>query len=1002
MRLRGGAVAGIASLVVALGALAAAPALCAEREPSPAGVAVGESDPCALGGRSDDEPLAALVTVHPEREGGADAFGAAAACARGRHLQLDVRLAPPSDWQRAADPYGALKPWLDALDRFFQRHVASIHVVELGERPDETFEPRAYAYLVEKVSTMLRSLDPRVRLVVGALSPAHAPWLREIPPSRLDPYVTGFALSDPVDLEATRASLAADYPAAALWLHAAAGATAEAFLARMASASAAGVKIVWAESGGAGARMAGALALALPSRFVADAHPAAMSADGVAGAGLLGALLDPLGPERGLLLAPPPAAAREEPLQIVIGVGGIRQARAFDLSLGRELIVPGLRPGDRGGETRLTIEPTPGPILVRYLADEPARGALESVGVTAQGEMSAAEIVARMRAVEAAQGRRLRSYMARATLSFHYRAEALQEAFDYASVNRFYWRDGVGEYEETDLFINGARWRGTPPSLPFVQPEMVKEVPLDIRLDASYAYRLEGHERLAGAPCYVVSFEPVGTAPSLYSGSVWVDETSFARRRIRLVQHGLKEPITSTSDEIDYAPVGGEGGESWLPKNGYRQMVLTVLGHSVVVERRAAYEEIRVNPDGFDQARADAFASSHPIVRDDAGGMAVLRKQPDGSRTAQRESLENTAIFGGIGFDPRPHIGVPFVGLNYFNFDWRGTGTQLDVAFAGILLDTVWTDPRFLGSHWELSLEGRFIGISAASRRPTDSGFQGREDLKIFEQVGFLTLAHPLTTFSRIELQTELSWDAYLRSKHTDGAMVLPADGFTLTEAARWKYSRAGYILSLWASESARSRWADWGLPPGASGVPGDRGVAGDDRFMKWGLDAIKAYYPTRLQKVSLGVSAQAGSALDRFSRFEIGEFGRVGAIRIRGYNGAGITFDRGVTGKVTYQFTLAGNVSVELGVEGAVLENQEDFTTRSAGDRETIAGGGFGVSFNGPWGTLVSVRSGWALQSSLPIHGSSASSRLVLIKTFGRWPFRRQAAPDPAAAATP
>src|SRR5206468_3327093 len=150
------------------------------------------------------------------------------------------------------------------------------------------------------------------------------------------------------------------------------------------------------------------------------------------------------------------------------------------------------------------------------------------------------------------QARILDHYQARATISYHYRAETLGEEIDVASVNRFFWKDAVGEYQEIELYVNGARWKGKPPSLPFIQAEKVKEIPLEIRLDESYSYRLNGKDTVSGRPAYVVGFEPVNKESSLYSGEIWIDTNSFARLKIRLVQHGLKEPITSNSDIIEY------------------------------------------------------------------------------------------------------------------------------------------------------------------------------------------------------------------------------------------------------------------------------------------------------------------------------------------------------------------------------------------------------------------------------------------------------------------
>jgi hypothetical protein len=237
--------------------------------------------------------------------------------------------------------------------------------------------------------------------------------------------------------------------------------------------------------------------------------------------------------------------------------------------------------------------------------------------------------------------------------------------------------------------------------------------------------------------------------------------------------------------------------------------------------------------------------------------------------------------------------------------------------------------------------------------------------------------------------------------------MILPADGFTLSQTARWRYHRYGYLLSLWASTSHRFGWKDWGLPGGDSGGPGD------SDYRKWGFDAIKGFYPGHLQKISLGASANAGDGLDRFSRFQVGDFG---SVRIRGYNGSGITFDRGVSARATYQFTLPrGGVSLEVGAEGAVIENHEDFglpvpplfrrvrvngAEPPASFRQHVVGGGLGVSWSGPWGTLMSVRSAWAITSSLPVHSSATAWRLIVIKTFGRWPFHSKGSTE--APATP
>jgi len=947
---------------------------------APLGIETGAAGACSLAGRSEDEPLPVVVAVDPSVEADVEALLPLLECAGERFLSVVVRLEVPEERRSGPDPAAALAPWIESLERFLQKHRQKIAKFEIGAEAERDFDPRIFGYLIEKAGTLLRSFDPEARLAMGPFGAGAEDWLPGIAAARITPYVDAIAFLDPVDIPAAAGWTARQYPAMSVWAHFRSNKGAAALLATISEARKGGARVVFSPP----SPEVRSLVRCLPSRFIPDPDPVATSAAGEATP--IGWYMDPLGPERAILLPGP--AAPGGGLTLRSESAALSRPRAFDLAAGIEIGTGGISAREAGAGTELEVRGVRGPALVRFVAQAGARGVAETVGVTAEYDMSAEEIIARMRAVEAAQERFLKNYTAKATMSYHYRAEALNEAVDYASVNRFYWHAGIGEYEELDVFVNGAHWRGKPPSLPFIEAEKVKEVPIDINLDVSYAYRLEGREALEGHPCWIIAFDPLVEDRTLYSGRVWVDVKTFQRRKVRFVQHGLKEPITSNQDELTYREVEGPDRKYWLPVEGYRQMVFTVLGRNVAVERRVTYEEIQVNPDLFDSQRQVAYLSSRQILRDDEGGLSILEKQSDGTRTVTKESLQNTAIFGGLGFNTKPHVSLPFAGINYFDFDWRGTGTQLDVAFAGILLNVAWTNPKLGETRWEMSLEGRLLGLPGRVRRVTDAAVEEDEDLKLLEERAFATLAHPLTTFSRIEFQTLLTYSGYRRSKHTTSAFVLPADGTTVMETARWRYTRRGYLLSLWAGAGHRMTWSDWGL---ASGLAG----SGDDRdFQKWGFEAIKAFYPGRFQKISLDTSVNAGRRLDRFSRFQIGEFGN---IRIRGYNGADITFDRGVSAKVAYQFTLPrGGVSLDLGVEGAVIENDEDFRAASPGVRETVAGGGIGVSWSGPWGTLMSVRTGWALGSSIGVSGGRATSRLVIIKTFDHWPFRRRPAGVP------
>lgn len=838
------------------------------------------------------------------------------------------------------------------------------------------FDPKSYSFLVEKVGTLLRSIDPRATLILGSLVDDSQGWFEEIEPGRLAPYVGGIALADPIDLGAWRDLIGASWPATHLWLYADPGAAGpDAFLARFHEARALGAEMVVAPAGSDAAGALLHLIQRLPSRF----SPAAASE------GLV-RFEDPLGPEQAVIVLDPLLTA------IDAGPDPVARIRAFDLATGEALVTGTRSPGPPAAPSVIEIPAGARPALLLFAVNKGLHASPETVGVTSERVLTVEEILAGERAFEAGQARALHHYQAKATIPYHYRAETLAQAIDVVSVNRFFWKDGTGDYEEIDLLVNGARWRGAAPALPFIQAERVKEVPLEIRLDKSYTYRLEGKEKVDGREVYVVAFEPASDAAGLYSGEVLVDATSFARVRIRLVQHDLKAPITSSTDVIDYAPVDPSTGrqspeaELWLPVRGYRQMVFTAVGRAVVAERLVSYEDFSINAEQFETLRGQAYASGRPILRDDANGYSYLEAGEDGLRERKADSLQNVAFFAGLGFDSDGSIGTPIAGMNYFNFDWRNTGTQVDIAFAGVLLDAAWTNPALGDTLWELTLNGQLVALDETFHRTVEAGRLDGQDVETRRQQLLATLSHPITPFQRAVFQAEVDYDDYGADSDTDPNFIVPTTGFSGIGTLRWNYHRNGYQVDAWYSSGHRLSWETWGIDD--PNAPGARTGGGpdDDQYTRTGLSAFKSFHAGARQSLSLGISAFDGSSLDRFSRFRIGDFRNA---RVRGFSSKDITFDRGVTGQVAWQFPLPGTgVGIDLGVDAALIENEEDFD-----GRQTLFGGGAAVSFHGPWGTLMTLRTHFQLGSSIDSDTSGVSIRALMIKTLDHWPRRRSPA---------
>ena len=108
-------------------------------------------------------------------------------------------------------------------------------------------------------------------------------------------------------------------------------------------------------------------------------------------------------------------------------------------------------------------------------------------------------------------------------------------------------RDSI-EWEELTFSVNGARWGADRPPFPLLQPEKVLSLPLQLRFSNDYRYTLAGTERVGAYDCYVVRFEPAQKGRSLYRGTFWVDQKTFARVKVQAVQTELSAPVVSNEE----------------------------------------------------------------------------------------------------------------------------------------------------------------------------------------------------------------------------------------------------------------------------------------------------------------------------------------------------------------------------------------------------------------------------------------------------------------------
>ena len=132
------------------------------------------------------------------------------------------------------------------------------------------------------------------------------------------------------------------------------------------------------------------------------------------------------------------------------------------------------------------------------------------------------EIIARYQRVQAAQDAALQTYIAHVRIEQHFHPSPADPAYNLITENRLFSDRGVVEWEELSFELNGAKWTTNRPAFPLVQPEKVLSLPLDLRLNQDYRYRLDGaaHEmavraRLAGFDAALI------LEPGVHDWSYW-------------------------------------------------------------------------------------------------------------------------------------------------------------------------------------------------------------------------------------------------------------------------------------------------------------------------------------------------------------------------------------------------------------------------------------------------------------------------------------------------
>lgn len=664
-------------------------------------------------------------------------------------------------------------------------------------------------------------------------------------------------------------------------------------------------------------------------------------------------------------------------MQVYFDDPQLRSPRIFDFKDGFEGTVFGQKRTGSGLLVPLE-EPKPVSLLkVERMTAAELEGLEEEVRVDDSRQMPVEEILRRLQAFEDAQTRKVDHYQARNILHLRFEAGGtggVEASFD----GDFFFRQGEGfDWTWEDFYFNGVKWKGKKlPELPILQPEKAAVLPLTINFTKEYSYRLRGTDTVEGRDCWVVDFEPTVAAEpgkSLYRGTVWVDREIYARVKTRSLQLGLEGEVLSNDETVFFTPIDTSGQPAawspdsyFLPTRVVGQQVWSLLNSAIQVERESNLTAVRINAEDFGQERQAAMDSENTIVRDTDKGLRYLVKDESGERVVQEE-FDTTRFFlaGGVFYDESQDFPIPLAGVNYLDLDFRDSGGQLNVLFAGPFLTVNLAQPRLFDSKWDLGGNVNGIFIDFGDELYRDGMEVPEEEIEQRQSTVSLFLGRQLGNFTKLDFTASLSSVSYGRADDTAEGFVIPEDTLIQRFGAELTYSRSGYRFSADATLSSRQDWEFWGLPDNTEFDQEQ------EDFLRWGVSVGKTWWLPKFTKFGIELEHLNGEDLDRFSKYDFGLFSEAsvagyqsGLVRAEEVNGAHFTYGIGVSDLL--QVEIDGDM---------VWVSDED----TGLDNELLAGIGLEGTVMGPWETILNFEVGVPVEG--PADGFSA--RLVFLKLF-------------------
>jgi hypothetical protein len=626
---------------------------------------------------------------------------------------------------------------------------------------------------------------------------------------------------------------------------------------------------------------------------------------------------------------------------------------------------------------KLSVSTLNGPIVVRLTAREkpPAEATKAKVGVTAERFLTAEEILARHQVWRAARDSRWKRLAAENKTAIRFRFPELNNTFELAMKGPFFYEPGKGyDWAWSEAYLNGVKWKGKEfPAIPLVQPEKVSDLPLEVTFNDAYRYKLAGEESITGIACFVLEFEPRDTAAegAVYAGKVFISTTDFSVIRVVSRQLNLKGEVQSVDETSDFEIVEdrGDGVAMRFPVRTRGQWILKTFSRTTVLERETTLENVRLDPDTYDQERAEAEASRHTMVRDTEKGVRYLEKDKEGKRVVVDDPKTSRFFgLGGIFYDSSLSYPLPLLGVYYLDLDFRKKKEQVQVFFGGVLLGASYNDPSLFGSKVDLGIDLFGIAIRGTDTPYQDGSKVETEEVKQRTVAGNLNLGFPVGRHLKFTATAGIGYRDFAEGDDMDPEFIVPSD-YTLTRLeGRVVWDISGWSLSGRYGWYHRSKWEPWGYPENPDYDP-DK-----DDYQSYIVQLSKDFHFSKFRRLRGSLAYLGTENGDRFSKTT---FGFYGGNSLRGFRSGSLRAEQAAVGRIAYGFVFGEAFRLEGLYEHAMVKD-----TSAGLDWANFGGAGIAGQFPGPWETIVQLDAG------LPVVGRNRGQdgfvvNLVFLKLF-------------------